>query len=157
MSTPSVQKKLVDLARAIMTKRYPILIEGPTLSGKTSSNHYLARRTGHNLVRINNHEHTDIQECIGSYVSDPGSGRLFEDGLLVRALQRGDWIVLDEIDLAPTDVLEAHNRLLDDNRGLLIPETQEIAKPHPNFMIFATQHPAGVCAGRKLRSCALRN
>lgn len=156
--TPSVQKKLVDLSRIITTKRYPVLIEGPTSSGKTSAIQYLARRTGHSFVRINNHEHTDIQEYIGSYVSEPGSGRLvFKDGLLVRALRRGDWIVLDELNLAPTDVLEALNRLLDDNRELIVPETQEIIKPHPDFMLFATQNPSGVYAGRKALSRALRN
>ncbi|EJC98837.1 P-loop containing nucleoside triphosphate hydrolase protein [Fomitiporia mediterranea MF3/22] len=156
--TPSVQKKLVDLARIIMTKRYPVLIEGPTSSGKTSAIEYLARRTGHNFVRINNHEHTDIQEYLGSYVSDPTTGKLvFRDGLLVRALRRGDWIVLDELNLAPTDVLEALNRLLDDNRELVIPETQEVVKPHQDFMLFATQNPPGVYAGRKVLSRALHN
>ena len=156
--TPSVQKKLVDLSRTLMTKRYPILIEGPTSSGKTSAVEYLARRTGHNFLRINNHEHTDIQEYLGSYVSDAKTGKLvFRDGLLVRALRQGDWIVLDELNLAPTDVLEALNRLLDDNRELVIPETQEVVRPNAHFMLFATQSPSGVYAGRKVLSRALRN
>lgn len=156
--TPSVQTKLIDLARIILTRRFPILIEGPTSSGKTSSVEYLAKRTGHRFIRINNHEHTDIQEYIGSYVSDPLTGKLvFKDGLLVRALRNGDWIVLDELNLAPTDVLEALNRLLDDNRELVIPETQEVVRPHPHFMLFATQNPPGLYAGRKVLSRAFRN
>ncbi|KAF9454871.1 midasin [Macrolepiota fuliginosa MF-IS2] len=156
--TPSVETKLVDLARIITTRRFPVLIEGPTSSGKTSSVEYLARRTGHRFVRINNHEHTDIQEYLGSYVSDPLTGKLvFKDGLLVHALRNGDWIVLDELNLAPTDVLEALNRLLDDNRELVIPETQEVVRPHPHFMLFATQNPPGLYAGRKVLSRAFRN
>lgn len=156
--TPSVEAKLIDLARIVLTRRFPILIEGPTSSGKTSSVEYLAKRTGHRFVRINNHEHTDIQEYIGSYVSDPMTGKLvFKDGLLVRALRNGDWIVLDELNLAPTDVLEALNRLLDDNRELVIPETHEIVRPHPHFMLFATQNPPGLYAGRKVLSRAFRN
>jgi len=156
--TPSVQRKLIDLSRMILTRRFPVLIEGPTSAGKTSSVEYLAQQTGHRFVRINNHEHTDIQEYVGTYVSDPATGKLvFRDGLLVRALRRGDWIVLDELNLAPTDVLEALNRLLDDNRELLIAETQEIVKPHPNFMLFATQNPAGIYGGRKVLSRAFRN
>ncbi|KAH9936525.1 uncharacterized protein B0H18DRAFT_1206806 [Fomitopsis serialis] len=156
--TPSVEKKLVDLARIISAKRFPVLIEGPTSAGKTSSIEYLARRTGHRFVRINNHEHTDIQEYLGSYVSDAATGKLvFQDGLLVRALRNGDWIVLDELNLAPTDVLEALNRLLDDNRELVIPETQEVIRPHPHFMLFATQNPPGLYAGRKMLSRAFRN
>ncbi|KAM5539433.1 hypothetical protein V8D89_006885 [Ganoderma adspersum] len=156
--TPSVETKLVDLARIIAAKRFPVLIEGPTSSGKTSSIEYLAKRTGHRFVRINNHEHTDIQEYIGTYVSDPVTGKLvFKEGLLVRALRQGDWIVLDELNLAPTDVLEALNRLLDDNRELVIPETQEVVRPHPHFMLFATQNPPGLYAGRKVLSRAFRN
>ncbi|KAI0357543.1 midasin [Trametes cingulata] len=156
--TPSVETKLIDLARIIAAKRFPVLIEGPTSSGKTSSIEYLAKRTGHRFVRINNHEHTDIQEYIGTYVSDPVTGKLvFKEGLLVRALRQGDWIVLDELNLAPTDVLEALNRLLDDNRELVIPETQEVVRPHPHFMLFATQNPPGLYAGRKVLSRAFRN
>ncbi|KAJ6508404.1 hypothetical protein C8R45DRAFT_967302, partial [Mycena sanguinolenta] len=156
--TPSVETKLIDLARIILTRRFPVLIEGPTSSGKTSSVEYLAKRTGHRFIRINNHEHTDIQEYLGSYVSDPATGKLvFKDGLLVRALRNGDWIVLDELNLAPTDVLEALNRLLDDNRELVIPETQEVVRPHPHFMLFATQNPPGLYAGRKVLSRAFRN
>ncbi|THV03027.1 midasin [Dendrothele bispora CBS 962.96] len=156
--TPSVEAKLVDLARIIRTRRFPVLIEGPTSSGKTSSIEYLAKRTGHRFVRINNHEHTDIQEYLGSYVPDSITGKLvFSDGLLVRALRNGDWIVLDELNLAPTDVLEALNRLLDDNRELVIPETGEVVKPHTHFMLFATQNPPGLYAGRKVLSRAFRN
>ncbi|KIK69742.1 hypothetical protein GYMLUDRAFT_52909 [Collybiopsis luxurians FD-317 M1] len=156
--TPSVERKLIDLARIILTRRFPVLIEGPTSSGKTSSVEYLAKRTGHRFIRINNHEHTDIQEYLGSYVPHPVTGKLvFTDGLLVQALRKGDWIVLDELNLAPTDVLEALNRLLDDNRELVIPETGEIVRPHPNFMLFATQNPPGLYAGRKVLSRAFRN
>ena len=156
--TPSVQSKLSDLARVILTHRYPVLIQGPTSSGKTSAVEFLARQTGHRFVRINNHEHTDIQEYLGTYVTDPQSGNLvFQEGLLVTAVRQGHWIVLDELNLAPTDVLEALNRLLDDNRELVIPETQEVIKPHPNFILFATQNPPGLYAGRKVLSRAFRN
>ncbi|EPQ27974.1 uncharacterized protein PFL1_04301 [Pseudozyma flocculosa PF-1] len=156
--TASVQAKLVGLSRAALTRRFPVLIQGPTSAGKTSAVEYLARRTGHRFVRINNHEHTDIQEYLGSYASDPDTGRLaFHEGLLVKALRRGDWIVLDELNLAPTDVLEALNRLLDDNRELVIPETGEVVRPHPHFMLFATQNPPGLYAGRKVLSRAFRN
>ena len=155
--TPSVEKKLEDLARIIVGRRFPVLIEGPTSTGKTSSIEYLAKRTGHRFVRINNHEQTDIQEYLGTYVSDPATGKLvFQDGLLVRSLRRGDWIVLDELNLAPTDVLEALNRLLDDNRELVVPETQEVVRPHPNFLLFATQNPPGLYGGRKILSRAFR-
>lgn len=67
-------------------------------------------------------------------------------------MRKGYWIILDELNLAPTDVLEALNRLLDDNRELLITETQEVVKAHPRFMLFATQNPPGLYGGRKVCS-----
>ncbi|WFD33761.1 hypothetical protein MCUN1_000578 [Malassezia cuniculi] len=155
--TPSVQAKLEALARPLVTRQSPVLIQGPTSAGKTSAVEYLARRTGHRFVRINNHEHTDVQEYLGSYASDASGQLVFSEGLLVTALRRGDWIVLDELNLAPTDVLEALNRLLDDNRELMIPETGEVIRPHPDFMLFATQNPPGAYAGRKMLSRAFRN
>lgn len=48
-------------------------------------------------------------------------------------------------------------RLLDDNRELYVPELQEVIKPHPHFMLFATQNPAGAYAGRKALSRAFRS
>lgn len=155
--TPYVQKNLLNLIRASVGGRFPILIQGPTSSGKTSMINFLAKKTGHKFVRINNHEHTDLQEYLGSYVSDSQGRLTFQEGVLVEAVRNGYWIVLDELNLAPTDVLEALNRLLDDNRELFIPETQEIVRPHPDFMIFATQNPPGVYGGRKVLSRAFRN
>lgn len=70
----------------------------------------------------------------------------------------GWWIILDELNLAPSDILEALNRLLDDNRELHIAETGEVVRPAPGFMLFATQNPAGsVYGGRKYLSRAFRN
>jgi len=155
--TPSVENNMKNLARAIYSRKFPVLIQGPTSSGKTSMVEYIARRTHHRFVRINNHEHTDLQEYLGMYVSDSSGQLVFQEGVLVEALRKGYWIVLDELNLAPTDVLEALNRLLDDNRELLINETQEVVKPHPHFMLFATQNPSGLYGGRKVLSRAFKN
>ena len=43
-------------------------------------------------------------------------------------------------------------RLLDDNRELYVPELGEMVRPHPHFMLFATQNPAGAYGGRKVRA-----
>lgn len=155
--TPSVRRNVARLARAVMAAGPPILLEGPTSAGKTSVVEYLASRTGHHFVRINNHEHTDIQEYLGAYQPDEQGRLIFREGLLVEALRKGHWIVLDELNLAPSDVLEALNRLLDDNRELFVPELAETIRPHPSFHLFATQNPAGLYGGRKMLSRAFRS
>lgn len=160
--TPSVQANLLSLARILLTNaKYPVLIEGPTSAGKTSSIAYLAKHTGHAFVRVNNHEHTDVSEYLGTYRSNPTTGKLeWADGVLVRAMKQGAWIVLDELNLAPTEVVEALNRLLDENREIVVPETGETVKPVLGFALFATQNPGGGkngYGGRKVLSRALRN
>ena len=157
IKTPTVKLHLRNLARAVLLKKYPILLQGPTSSGKTSLISHLAAVTGHKCIRINNHEHTDIQEYIGTYIND-SQGRLrFHEGPLVQALRHGHWVILDELNLAPSEVLEALNRLLDDNRELFVPELQEVVKPNRHFMLFATQNPPGIYAGRKTLSRAFRS
>ncbi|XP_076780137.1 midasin isoform X2 [Arvicanthis niloticus] len=155
--TSSVKLNLRDIARVVSAGTYPVLIQGETSVGKTSLIRWLAAATGNHCVRINNHEHTDIQEYIGCYTSDTSGKLVFNEGVLIDAMRKGYWIVLDELNLAPTDVLEALNRLLDDNRELLITETQEIVRAHPRFMLFATQNPPGLYGGRKVLSRAFRN
>ena len=102
--TATVEARLQTVARMVAARRFPVLLQGPTSAGKTSMVERLARATGHRLVRINNHEHTDVQEYIGSF--QPGSsGRLeFCDGALTQAVRHGYWIVLDELNLAPSEV-----------------------------------------------------
>ncbi|KAI8591646.1 P-loop containing nucleoside triphosphate hydrolase protein, partial [Geranomyces variabilis] len=162
--TETVNQNLAYLARAVMSGKYPVLIQGPTSAGKTSMVEYLAKLTGHTCVRVNNHEGTEVAEYVGGWGEaeegvDGGRGRLvWQEGILVTALRKGHWLILDELNLAPSDVLESLNRLLDDNRELFIPETQTTVRPHPSFMLFATQNPAGTTyGGRKQLSRAFRN
>ncbi|XP_076823935.1 midasin-like isoform X3 [Clavelina lepadiformis] len=155
--TDSVKENLRDLARPVSYGKYPILIQGETSTGKTSLIKFLAALTGNKVIRINNHEHTDLQEYVGSYSSDENGKLVFQDGPLVTAMREGHWVILDELNLAPTDILEALNRVLDDNRELYIPETQDVIHAHARFTLFATQNPPGLYGGRKVLSRAFRN
>lgn len=85
-------------------------MQGPTSSGKTTLVSHLAACTGHRCVRINNHEGTDLQEYLGSYTTDERGRLAFHEGALVTALRHGHWVILDELNLAPSEVLEALNR-----------------------------------------------
>ncbi|KAK2196048.1 bifunctional P-loop containing nucleoside triphosphate hydrolase/AAA+ ATPase domain/ATPase [Babesia duncani] len=157
--TPSVELNLKKLCRIISGSRVPILLEGPTATGKTSLVEYLCHKTGHTCVRINNHEHTDVSDYLGQFVFNSKDNQLhFNHGPLVDAMKNGHWVILDELNLAPSQVLEALNRILDDNRQVYIPETCETITAHKDFMVFATQNPANtVYGGRKQLSRAFCN
>ena len=143
--------------RIISLSTNAVLIEGPTSVGKTSVIEFLAKKIGQKCLRINNNQNTEIEEYIGSYTTDKTGRFFFQEGFLVNAVKNGHWIILDEINLAPSEVLEALNRLLDDNRELFIPEKQKVVKAHPNFRIFAAMNPAETYAGRKELSDAFKN
>ncbi|KAL5111458.1 Midasin [Taenia crassiceps] len=167
--TDTVRSNLRDLARVVSAAgSLPLLLQGETSVGKTSLITYLAARVGQVCHRINNHEHTDLQTYLGAYTAASAvsvctsneSGPVplvFQEGIFVQAMKQGHWIILDELNLAPTEILEALNRVLDENRELFITETQEVVKAHPHFRVFATQNPPGLYAGRKVLSRALRN
>ena len=63
---------------------------------------------------------------LGTYVSNATGNLVFQEGPLVTAVRKGHWVVLDELNLAPSEVLEMLNRLLDDNRELMVPNTQKV-------------------------------
>ena len=60
-----------------------MLLQGPTSAGKTSLIQYLARVTGHRCLRINNHEHTDLQEYVGMYTASSSGQLIFQEGTYV--------------------------------------------------------------------------
>lgn len=39
-------------------------------------------------MRINNHEHTDLQEYLGTYISDQNGKLVFQEGILVEAVRK---------------------------------------------------------------------
>lgn len=63
-----------------------MLIQGETSVGKTSLVRWLAAATGNQCVRINNHEHTDIQEYIGCYSSDEQGKLVFKEGTILSVI-----------------------------------------------------------------------
>lgn len=111
------------LASAVSCTSNAVLIEGPTSAGKTSTITHLAALSSHQVIRINNHEHTDIAEYMGTYIPDEFGKLRFQEGPLIEAVWNGYWVILDELNLASSEVLEALNWLLDDNKELLIIET----------------------------------
>ena len=71
---------MVHNENMLIFRRYPVLLQGPTSAGKTSLIQYLAGQVGQKCVRINNHEHTDLQEYVGTYTADSNGQLVFQEG-----------------------------------------------------------------------------
>ena len=155
--TPMFINHLETLIQIVYLSDYAVLLEGPTSCGKTSIVEYLAKCLNQKILRINNNQNTEVEEYLGSYTTDVNGNFYFNEGFLVKAVKEGFWIILDEINLAPSEVLEALNRLLDDNRELYLPESNKVIKAHKNFRIFAAMNPSETYTGRKDLSDAFKN
>jgi midasin (ATPase involved in ribosome maturation) len=58
---------------------------------------------GHKLVRINLSEQTDMMDLLGADLPAEGGAAgafVWSDGPLLAALRSGDWVLLDELNLA---------------------------------------------------------
>ena len=74
---------LTNLLRAVSNSDLPVLLEGPTSAGKTSMVKFIAELSGNKCVRINTHQHTDIEEYIGTYLPDNKGRLVFTEGVLI--------------------------------------------------------------------------
>lgn len=160
--TPSLN--LLRVLRAMQIAK-PILLEGSPGVGKTSLASALAAASGHRLVRINLSEQTDMSDLMGSDLpnaehndegaddentkSQHASSFTWCDGVLLRAIKRGDWVLLDELNLASQSVLEGLNSCLDHRASVYIPELGKTFQCPPTFRIFAAQNPLAQGGGRK--------
>lgn len=123
---PSALRYLKRLAKAVSMNE-KILLIGPTGSAKTALIRYLAYLTNHNFARMNLDAQSDTSELIGQYAPLENKAGEFKwnDGLLIKALKEGWWVLLDEINLADAEVLERVNSLLDDDACLVITEHED--------------------------------
>lgn len=83
----------------------------------------------------------------------------FIEGSLVKAMQEGHWVLLDEINLASAEILECLAGLLEDkNESVhLIEKGDKVPiKRHPDFTLFACMNPA-TDVGKKDLPVGLRN
>lgn len=139
--------------------RAPCLLEGPTAATKTSGVLFAAALLGQPVLRVNLSAQTDASELIGQFQPQPGGGFVWVAGAALRAIQEGFWLVLDEVNLAPPQILERLNSLLEVPASLTVAE-RDLAvwgpggQPiHPGFRVFGTMNPAEY-AGRSAQSAA---
>ena len=81
--------------------------------------------------------------------SDSSSAFKWADGVLVKAMKEGAWLLLDELNMASQTVLEGLNSILDHRGSIYLPELDKTIEKSPGFRIFASQNPTSMGSGRK--------
>ena len=84
------------------------------------------------------------------------AARRFEwvDGALTKAIEAGQWVLLENANLCSATVLDRLNPLLEPDGALLLNECgtssgqPRILRPHPNFRLILAQDPR--CASRRM-------
>jgi len=151
LSAPSTKKNAARIMRAMQLSK-PILLEGSPGVGKTSIISALAAASGHKLVRLNLSEQTDMMDLLGADLPAAGGAAgefVWSDGAFLAALKAGDWVLLDELNLAPQPVLEGLNAVLDHRAEVFVPELGQTFRCPPTFRVFAAQNPVQEGGGRK--------
>jgi len=139
VTTPTTLRNLEYLAK-LLQEPGPILLHGPSGAGKTALVLELAQELGmdDSLVTLHLNEQTDAKMLIGLYTTGtkPGSFE-WRPGILTTAVREGRWVLIEDLDRAPTEVMSTLLPLIE--RGeLLIPNRGERIQAPSSFRILAT-------------------
>ena len=134
---------------------FPVLLIGPTGSGKTSIIRYLSHKTHNAYRRIQLNGSTGVDNFVGRWLIND-KGTYWQDGILTSAMRNGEFLLVDEINAALPEILFILHSVMDDEHSLILDEKgNEIVKPHPDFRLFAAMNPCEDYAGTKEMNRAL--
>jgi nitric oxide reductase NorQ protein len=130
----------VDLFQAAYADRMPMMLKGPTGSGKTRFVEHLAWKLGKPLITVACHEDMTASDLVGRFLLD-AQGTLWHDGPLTLAVRHGAICYLDEIVEARQDTTVVIHPLTDDRRILQLEKKGEVIHAHPDFQLVISYNP----------------
>jgi midasin len=148
---PTTRANAMRVVRAMQLVK-PVMLEGSPGVGKTALVTAISAVAGVPLTRINLSEQTDLMDLFGSDTPVQGAEAgtfAWRDAPFLRAMKSGEWVLLDEMNLASQSVLEGLNACLDHRGEVFIPEIGQTFARHPEFRLFAAQNPHHQGGGRK--------
>jgi len=132
--------KEIEVFQHAFKNKLPLLIKGPTGTGKSRFVAYMAHEIGKPLITISCHEETSSTDLIGRFIIK-GAETVWQDGPLTTAVKEGALLYLDEVAEARPDVIVAIHSLTDHRRELFIDKLGITIKAHADFMLVASFNP----------------
>ena len=149
----------IEIFEAAYRQRVPVLLKGPTGTGKTRFIEYMAWKLGQplsivresgkpqqrtngavSLVTVACHEDLSASDLIGRYLLD-ANGTRWIDGPLTRAVKAGGICYLDEVVEARKDTTVIIHPLTDHRRLLTIDKLGEVVEAADTFLLVVSYNP----------------
>ena len=130
----------VDVFQKSRINHLPMLLKGPTGTGKSRFVEYMAYLSGIPLITVSCHEETSSTDLIGRFIIK-GAETVWIDGPLTTAVKHGCMLYLDEIAEARPDVIVAIHSLTDHRRHLYIDKLGSSIQAKEDFMLIASFNP----------------
>ena len=139
VQTPAVRANLRKVGEALLSQD-PLLLVGQPGAGKTSLVMEAASEMGNlsSMITLHLNEQTDSKSLLGVYSTSGQSGSFkWQPGVLTQAAREGRWILIEDLDRAPAEVISVILPLIE-NRELVIPSRREHIRCAEGFRIIAT-------------------
>jgi nitric oxide reductase NorQ protein len=160
----------VELFEVAYSQQMPVLLKGPTGTGKTRFVEYMCYRLGRPVTRITRgkrsgsrstgasvplmtiacHEDLTASDLVGRYLLE-GDETRWMDGPLARAVKVGAICYLDEVVEARKDTTVLIHPLTDHRRLLPIDKRGEIIEAHKGFLMVLSYNPGYQSALKDLK------
>lgn len=119
---------------------YPIYIAGLSGNGKTMMVEQACALAGREYIRVQISPETDEDDLIGGFRLLNGE-TVFAKGPVIKAMERGAILLVDEIDRATNKIMCLQGVL--EGKPILIKKTGELIRPAPGFNVLATANTKG--------------
>ena len=121
-------------------KYYPAFITGLSGNGKTFMVEQACAKAKREFFRVNITVETDEDDLLGHYTLINGN-TVWQDGPVVKAMERGAILLLDEIDLASSKIMCLQPVL--EGTGVFLKKINRFVSPSIGFNVLATANTKG--------------
>ena len=119
---------------------YPAFITGLSGNGKTFMVEQACAKAKREYFRVNITVETDEDDLLGHYALIDGN-TVWQDGPVVKAMERGAILLLDEIDLASSKIMCLQPVL--EGKGVYLKKVNRFVSPSVGFNVLATANTKG--------------
>ena len=119
---------------------YPAFVTGLSGNGKTFMIEQACAKAKREFFRVNITVETDEDDLLGHYALIDGN-TVWQDGPVIKAMERGAVLLLDEIDLASSKIMCLQPVL--EGNGVFLKKVNRFVSPSKGFTVLATANTKG--------------